>query len=61
MNKCKIFSTIALFSISSIALAAGTHGGHDNASNSHAEMKADMGMSHWASPKAESASEGHGS
>lgn len=55
MNKYKIFSTIAIFSIGSIAFAAGTHKGGNDAGNSHLKMKADMEMSHWASPKAESA------
>jgi len=51
MNKCKIFSIIAIFSIGSVALAAGTHS--DN--GGHTQTKSSMKMDHWASPKSESA------
>ena len=54
MNKSKIFSTIALFSIGSMAFAAGTHNGSNEVSNDHSKMKTNMEMPHWASPKAES-------
>ena len=60
MNRCKIFSIVAVFSISPMALAAGTHSsGHDDSEN-HSKMKnmdqsMMKSMGHWMAPKAESA------
>ena len=44
MNKYKVFSIVAVFSFSSMALASGTH------SDSHSKMK---NMDHWTAPEAE--------
>ena len=68
MNRSKFFSIVAIFSISSMALAAGTHSsGSDDSENhskmnnidhskmknmDHSKMKS---MDHWAAPKDESA------
>lgn len=59
MNRCKIFSIVAVFSVSPMAFAAGTHGGGHGDSENHSQMQnmdqsmmEDMG--HWMSPEAES-------
>jgi mono/diheme cytochrome c family protein len=54
MNKSKIFSIIGVFSISSMAFAAGTHNAGNEVGNNHSKMKINMEMPHWASPKSES-------
>lgn len=60
MNRCKIFSIVAVFSISPMAFAAGTHSSGHGDSENHSKMKnmdhSMMGnMSHWMAPEAEAA------
>ena len=60
MNSYKIFSVVAFFSISPMALASGTHGSGHGDSENHSEMK-NMdhsmmeNMSHWMAPMDEAA------
>lgn len=60
MNSYKVFSIVAVFSMSPMALASGTHGSGHGDSENHSEMK-NMdhsmmeNMSHWMAPEAESA------
>lgn len=70
MNRNNFFSIVAIFSISSMALAAGTHGSGTDDSDNQTKMKnmdhskmqnmdhsKIKNMDHWAAPKDESARE----
>ena len=62
MNRCKIFSIVAVFSISPMALASGTHSSGYGDSENHSQMKSMdhsmmKNMGHWLAPKVESARE----